>query len=123
MLHTHRIYPRGREGKFREWMPTGGVGNLGWWKHVGRGDGGGGEGGGPRRRCYGDGGGGGAQSGGGGAQSGGGGEVLFIEITGIIHRKLRVIMYVFFPPRGTVSVVREIHSSAINRVISMNNNH
>ena len=54
-----------------EWMPTGGVGNLGWWKHVGRGDGG--EGGGPRRRGDGDGGGGGAQSGGGGAgaQSGG----------------------------------------------------
>ena len=57
-----------------EWMPTGGVGNLGWWKHVGRGDGGGGEGGGPRRRGNGDGGGGGAQSGGGGGpQSGGGG--------------------------------------------------
>jgi hypothetical protein len=60
-----------------EWMPTGGVGDLGWWKHVGRGDGGGGEGGGPRRRDNGDGGGGGAQScgggGGGGPQSGGGG--------------------------------------------------
>ena len=56
-----------------EWMPTGGVGDLGWWKHVGRGDGGGGEGGGPRRRGDGDGGGGGAQSGGGGAGSQSGG--------------------------------------------------
>jgi hypothetical protein len=57
-----------------EWMPTGGVGNLGWWKHVGGGNGrtgGGGDGdgaqydgsgGGPQSRVSSVGSGGGPQS-------------------------------------------------------------